>query len=106
MISEMLLNTKEFLKLKTADPKKPLPLDAEEQKLVELAYRDEIGPKRKAVRILGQIADKANVLGDAAKKRSAEEEKLKLNESIKSFCNDALAFLAALPEVESEKGQK
>ena len=53
MVSEMLLNSKEFLKLKTADPQKPLPLDAEEQKLVELAYRDEIGPKRKAVRILG-----------------------------------------------------
>jgi hypothetical protein len=43
------------------------------------------------------------VLGDAAKKRSAEEEKLKLNEAIKTFCNDALTFLAALPEVESEK---
>lgn len=73
---------------------------------MELAYRDEIGPKRKAVRILGQIADKANVLGDAAKKKSAEQEKVKLNEEIKSFCNDALAFLAAVPEVETEKGQR
>ena len=72
--------------------------------MVELAYRDEIGPKRKAVRILGQIADKANLLGDAAKKKSVEDEKTKLNEAIKSFCNDALAFLAALPEVETEKG--
>ena len=52
-ILEMLLNTKELLKLKTADPKKPLPIDLEESKLVEVAYRDEIGPKRKAVRILG-----------------------------------------------------
>ena len=49
----MLLNTKELLKLKTADPKKPLPIVLEDQKLVEVAYRDEIGPKRKAVRILG-----------------------------------------------------
>jgi len=72
--------------------------------LVELAYRDEIGPK--AVRILGQIADKANLLSDAAKKKSVEDEKTKLNETIKSFCNDALAFLAELPEVETEKGQR
>jgi hypothetical protein len=56
------------------------------------------------VRILGQIADKANLLGVAAKKKSVEDEKTKLNETIKSFCNDALAFLAELPEVETEKG--
>ena len=53
--------------------------------MVELAYRDEIGPKRKAVRILGQIADKANLLGDIAEKKSVEDEKTKLNEAIKSF---------------------
>jgi hypothetical protein len=40
------------------------------------------------------------VLGDAAKKKSVEEEKTKLNEEIRSFCNDALAFLSALPEVD------
>lgn len=58
------------------------------------------------MRILGQIADKANLLGVAAKKKLVEDEKTKLNEAIKSFCNDALAFLAALPEVETEKGQR
>lgn len=43
-------------------------------------------------------------MGDAAKKKSVDEEKLKLNEAIKSFCNDALAFLSALPELEPVKG--
>ena len=48
--------------------------------MVELAYRDEIGPK--AVRILGQIADKANLLSDAAKKKSVEDEKIPINSSL------------------------
>ena len=101
-----MLNTKEFIKLKTANPAQPQPLDLEEQKLVELAYRDEIGPKRKSVRILGQIAEKANLLGDAAKKKSAEEEKMKLNEEIRTFCADALSYLAKIPELDADKGQR
>ena len=58
------------------------------------------------MRILGQIAEKANLLGDATKKKSALDEKLKLNEEIKTFCTDALSFLAKLPEIEADKGQR
>ena len=58
------------------------------------------------MRILSQIADKANLLGDANKKKSASDEKMKLNEDIKHLCTDALSFLAKLPEVEQEKGQR
>ena len=73
---------------------------------MELAYRDEIGPKRKAVRILGQISDKAYLLGDAAKKRAADEEIFKVNEQIKNSCNDALKLLNQLPELDPEKTQR
>jgi len=38
------------------------------------------------------------------KKRSADEEKMKLNEEIKTVCTDALSFLSKLPELEIDKG--
>lgn len=76
-----MLISQKFIALKKADPTSP-GLDADEQKLVECAYRDEIGPKRKAVRILGQIAFNANNKGNPVLKQAADDEKLKLNEEI------------------------
>jgi len=46
------------------------------------------------------------LLGDAAKKRAADEEIFKVNEQIKNSCNDALKLLNQLPELDPEKTQR